>query len=109
MTRKELGLFVAPLLVLALVFLLMAANNYVISQDEQKRLKPTVFPSGDMIVRRRQPDGSIKEFLRRKNGSETLFFVQPAEKVSRPRGLFSMRNLVLLTVLAVVLSLISLI
>ena len=95
LTRNELLLFTTPLLVIAFVFLLGAINNYIIKQEEQAQLRPSLDPNGSIIVvRRLQPDGSIKEFAPARDAPERLLTVRPAHTINR-RGLFQMRYLVL--------------
>ena len=105
LTPRELWLLATPLLVVAGMVLMMAANNYVISREEQAMLRPTVLPDGNLIVQRRQADGSINSYLRVKNRSERLLLTKPADQVARPRGLFRVRNLVYLVALTVIVSL----
>jgi hypothetical protein len=91
-TRKELWLFATPLLVIIFALLLHGVNNYVIRQDEQRQLKPSLRADGSVMVsRQRQPDGSIKEFLHEPNGSQRLLSILPAHEVYKSKGLFRTR------------------
>ena len=108
-TRKELWLFATPLLVIVFALLLGGVNNYVIRQEEQRQLKPSLHSNGSIMVsRQRQPDGSIKEFLHEPNGSKKLLDIRPANEVYKPKGLFSTRYLAQGIILALGLSLICL-
>lgn len=108
-TRKELWLLAAPLLVVAFALMLGSINNYAIQQEEQRQLKPSLHSDGSVMVsRQRQPDGSIREFLHAPDGSRKLLNIRPASEVYKPRGLFQKRYLVYGMAIVVAWSLICL-
>lgn len=107
--RKELWLFAAPLLVIAFAFLLSGVNNRIIRQEQAAQLEPSLNQNGGvMVIRQRQPDGSIKEFLDNPDGTKTLLNVRPANKVYKPKGLFQARYIIFGMIIVVVFSFISL-
>lgn len=93
-TRKGFWLLASPLLVIALAFFLSSVNNFLIRQEENAQIKPTLNPNGSVMVsRQRLVDGSIQEFLYAPNGSKRVLAIQPADMVNKPRGLFETRYL----------------